>query len=94
MLSITITSYLEKRPKSQTLQCHCKIIGQPSVWKIIKVFTRTDKNHNVTLLSVPTYIFMFTRDTRPPVPQLVEHRAVTQEVMSLTPAGPPLRVLK
>ena len=31
---------------------------------------------------------------RAPVAQLVEHRAVMQEVVSLTPAGPTLRVLK
>ena len=29
-----------------------------------------------------------------PVAQLVEHRAIKQEVVSLTPAGPTLRVLK
>ena len=29
-----------------------------------------------------------------PVAQLVEHRAVTREVVSSTPAGPSLRVLK
>ena len=29
-----------------------------------------------------------------PVAQLVEHRAAMQEVMSSTPAGPTLRVLK
>ena len=32
--------------------------------------------------------------TRAPVAQLVEHRVVTQEVVSSTPAGPTLRVLK
>ena len=31
---------------------------------------------------------------RAPVAQLVEHRAVTREVMSSTPAGPTLRVFK
>ena len=31
---------------------------------------------------------------RAPVAQLVEHRAVTREVVSSTPAGPTLRVLK
>ena len=31
---------------------------------------------------------------RAPVAQLVEHRAVTREVVSSTPAGPSLRVLK
>jgi len=31
---------------------------------------------------------------RAPVAQLVEHRAVTREVVSLTPAGPTLRVFK
>ena len=33
-------------------------------------------------------------DHRAPVAQLVEHRAVTQEVVSSTPAGPTLRVFK
>ena len=32
--------------------------------------------------------------TSAPVGQLVEHRAVTREVVSSTPAGPSLRVLK
>ena len=31
---------------------------------------------------------------RAPVAQLVEHRAVTREVVSWTPAGPILRVFK
>ena len=31
---------------------------------------------------------------RAPVDQLVEHRAVTREVVSSTPAGPTLRVFK
>ena len=31
---------------------------------------------------------------RSPVAQLVEHRAVVREVISSTPAGPTLRVLK
>ena len=31
---------------------------------------------------------------RAPVAQLVEHRAVTREVVSSTPAGPTLRVFK
>ena len=31
---------------------------------------------------------------RAPLAQLVEHRAVTREVVSSTPAGPTLRVLK
>ena len=31
---------------------------------------------------------------RAPVAQLVEHRALTREVVSSTPAGPSLRVLK
>ena len=31
---------------------------------------------------------------RTPVAQLVEHRVVTREVVSSTPAGPTLRVLK
>ena len=31
---------------------------------------------------------------RSPVAQLVEHRAVTREVVSSSPAGPTLRVLK
>ena len=34
------------------------------------------------------------RAYRAPVAQLVEHRAVTREVVSSTPAGPTLRVLK
>ena len=33
-------------------------------------------------------------DNQSPVAQLVEHRAVTREVVSSTPAGPTLRVLK
>ena len=33
-------------------------------------------------------------DHHAPVAQLVEHRAVTREVVSLTPAGPTLRVFK
>ena len=34
------------------------------------------------------------RSHRAPVAQLVEHRAVMREVVSSTPAGPTLRVLK
>ena len=33
-------------------------------------------------------------DRRAPVVELVEHRAVTREVVSSTPAGPTLRVFK
>ena len=35
-----------------------------------------------------------TELNRAPVAQLVEHRVVTREVASSTPAGPSLRVLK
>ena len=38
--------------------------------------------------------FTFCVLYRAPVAQLVEHRAATQEVVSSTPAGPTLRVLK
>ena len=41
----------------------------------------------------PTSSFFRKRD-RAPVAQLVEHRAVMREVVSSTPAGPTLRVLK
>ena len=35
-----------------------------------------------------------TLEDRAPLPQLVEHRAVTREGVSSTPAGPTLRVFK
>ena len=35
-----------------------------------------------------------SKPNRAPVAQLVEHRVVTREVVSSTPAGPTLRVLK
>ena len=45
----------------------------------------------VTLHYVFVVIFY---DDRAPVAQLIEHRVVTREVVSSTPAGPTLRVLK
>ena len=36
----------------------------------------------------------FLYKNRSPVAQLIEHRVVTREVVSSTPAGPTLRVLK
>ena len=38
-------------------------------------------------------VFLLSRN-RAPVAQLVEHRAVTREVVSSTPAGPTLSVFK
>ena len=37
---------------------------------------------------------IFVLVIRAPVAQLIEHQVVTREVMSSTPAGPTLRVLK
>ena len=50
----------------------------------LKGFLSSDKQ----FLSLKIYIY------HAPVAQLVEHRAAMQEVVSLTPAGPTLRVLK
>ena len=47
----------------------------------------TDKNHFVSKR------WLFTTH-RAPVAQMVEHGAVMREVVSSTPAGPTLRVLK
>ena len=38
--------------------------------------------------------FNYSALIRGPVAQLIEHRVVTREVVSSTPAGPTLRVLK
>ena len=40
------------------------------------------------------YIVAFILKNRAPVAQLIEHRTVMREVVSSTPAGPTLRVLK
>ena len=39
-------------------------------------------------------VYPLDSDYRAPVAQLIEHRVVTREVVSSTPAGPTLRVLK
>ena len=43
---------------------------------------------------IPFLFYNSVEINRAPVAQLVEHRAVMREVVSLTPARPTLRVLK
>ena len=56
--------------------------------KKAKLLSRTVLKSKMTLLSLET------TEYRAPAAQLVEHRAVTREVVRSTPAGPTLRVLK
>ena len=53
-----------------------------------------DERNKLTIDAIGAEIFSINTFSREPVAQLVEHRAVTREVVSSTPAGPTLRVLK
>ena len=67
--------------------------------EVRKLLKRPNANKFCGIDKIPTRLLKETADTsailhRAPVAQLVEHRAVMREVVSSTPAGPTLRVLK
>ena len=57
---------------------------------LVQMYFALEEGFNKLIRSLFTFLPFY----RAPVAQLVEHRAVTREVLSSTPAGPTLRVLK